>query len=45
MMMNNFRLWPWVSFVNFAFIPADLRVLVSNVVAVLWGYLMSKWCR
>ncbi|CAN0070718.1 unnamed protein product [Ectocarpus sp. 6 AP-2014] len=45
MMMNNFRLWPWVSFVNFAFIPADLRVLVSNFVAVLWGYLMSKWCR
>ncbi|CAN0482621.1 unnamed protein product [Laminaria digitata] len=45
MMVNNLKIWPWVSFVNFAFVPVNLRVLVSNVVAVFWGFLMSKWCR
>lgn len=45
MMFNNWMIWPWVSFANFAFVPVKLRVLVTNVFAVLWGYLMSKWCK
>eukprot|EP00904_Undaria_pinnatifida_P006335 jgi/Undpi1/2831/HiC_scaffold_14.g06208.m1 len=45
MMINNLKIWPWVGFVNFAFVPVNLRVLVSNVVAVFWGILMSKWCK
>ncbi|CBJ49285.1 conserved unknown protein [Ectocarpus siliculosus] len=45
MMVANCRVWPPVVFLNFAFVPPDLRVLVSNFVAVFWGYLLSKWCR
>ncbi|CAM9928162.1 unnamed protein product [Ectocarpus sp. 4 AP-2014] len=45
MMVANCKVWPPVVFLNFAFVPPDLRVLVSNFVAVFWGYLLSKWCR
>lgn len=44
MMVSNWRVWPWVAFANFAFVPVELRVLVTNVVAVFWGFLMSRWC-
>ncbi|CAM9964131.1 unnamed protein product [Ascophyllum nodosum] len=45
MMTQNLKLWPWVSFVNFRFVPAKFRVLLTNLVAVFWNYLMSQWCR
>lgn len=44
-MVKSLMLWPWVGFINFAFVPVDLRVLVNNVVAIFWGYHMSKWCK
>ncbi|CAN0409204.1 unnamed protein product [Pylaiella littoralis] len=45
MIISNAKLWPWVSFFNFSFVPMNLRVLVTNCVAVFWDYLMSKWCK
>jgi len=45
MMINNIKIWPGVMVFNLVFVPYNLRVLVSNFVAVLWGYLLSKWVR
>lgn len=45
MIINNAKLWPGVSLLNFGLVPKNLRVLVTNLVAVFWGYLMSKWVK
>lgn len=45
MIISNLKLWPVVGFLNFGLVPKDLRVLVTNFVAVFWGYLMSKWVK
>eukprot|EP00752_Nemacystus_decipiens_P018167 g16299.t1 len=45
MIINNAKLWPGVGLLNFGLVPKNLRVLVTNFVAVFWGYLMSKWVK
>lgn len=45
MIVNNAKLWPGVGLLNFGLVPKNLRVLVTNFVAVFWGYLMSKWVK
>ena len=37
----NFAVWPLVQFINFKFVPLDLRVLVVNVVALGWNCFLS----
>jgi hypothetical protein len=39
----QYRVWPLANWINFTHVPEPLRVLVSNLVAVLWNiYLCSK---
>ena len=38
---KNFMIWPWVQFVNFKYVPADLRVLVVNVISLGWNCNLS----
>ncbi|KAF1926246.1 uncharacterized protein M421DRAFT_102594 [Didymella exigua CBS 183.55] len=38
---KNFMVWPWVQFANFKYVPADLRVLVVNVVSLGWNCYLS----
>jgi len=38
---KNFMIWPWVQFVNFKYVPADLRVLVVNVISLGWNCYLS----
>ena len=38
---KNFMVWPWVPFVNFKYVPADLRVLVVNVISLGWNCYLS----
>ncbi|KIW08577.1 uncharacterized protein PV09_00541 [Verruconis gallopava] len=38
---KNWQVWPAVQFVNFAFVPLELRVLVVNVVSLGWNCYLS----
>eukprot|EP00898_Chlorokybus_atmophyticus_P003595 jgi/Chlat1/4236/Chrsp27S04313 len=37
---NGWRLWPIVAFINYKFMPLELRVLFINVVAIFWSTFM-----
>jgi protein Mpv17 len=39
-LIDNWKIWPFLMFVNFAFVPVKFRVLYSNIFGMLWvGYL------
>lgn len=41
--ISNYRLWPLTNYINFSYVPENLRVLVSNIVSVFWNaYLCTK---
>lgn len=41
--LNGWRLWPLTQFINQSFVPLDLRVLWSNMVALLWTtYMITR---
>ncbi|CAM9490485.1 unnamed protein product [Phaeothamnion confervicola] len=40
-MVANWKIWPLANFVNFAFVPLELRVLFANVVAIFWNAILS----
>ncbi|GJP53492.1 hypothetical protein CLOM_g12655 [Closterium sp. NIES-68] len=35
--INGWKVWPLVALINYKFIPFNLRVLFSNVVAIFWS--------
>lgn len=38
----GWKLWPWVSFVNFAFVKTvSMRTLIGSLAGVIWGVYMS----
>ncbi|CAM9650195.1 unnamed protein product [Discosporangium mesarthrocarpum] len=41
MLKMNWRIWPAANFINFSLVPPPLRVLFSNLVAVLWNIFLS----
>jgi peroxisomal membrane protein 2 len=38
--VNGWRLWPLAQFINQSFVPLELRVLWSNMVALIWTTFM-----
>lgn len=40
-LQTNFMVWPWVQFVNFKFVPLEMRVLLVNVVSLGWNCYLS----
>lgn len=36
-LLMQYRVWPLVTFIIFAYVPESLRVLAGNVVAVIWN--------
>ena len=42
-LMTNWMVWPLVNFISFSYVPPKLRVLVNNLVGVLWNaFLCAK---
>jgi len=40
-MISGWKLWPLVSLLNFTLVPVEKRVLVGNIVGLLWGVYLS----
>ncbi len=40
-MISSWKLWPFVAFANFAFVPVNRRVIVASVVGLFWGIYLS----
>ena len=38
---TSWHVWPFISFVNFMFIPNNMQVTFINVVSIFWGVYMS----
>lgn len=38
---KNLMVWPWVQFVNFKFVPMEMRVLVVNIISLGWNCYLS----
>ena len=41
MMINNWKIWPLASSINFWFMPVQYQVLFANVVGLFWNMIMS----
>ncbi|BDD61735.1 hypothetical protein MPDQ_001498 [Monascus purpureus] len=44
-MIAGFKLWPFVSLLNFTVVPADKRLLVGNLFGVVWAVYLSLMSR
>jgi hypothetical protein len=40
-MLAGFKLWPFVSILNFTVVPADKRLLVGSLFGVIWAVYLS----
>ena len=42
-LLTNYYFWPITNWISFTFVPIELRVLLNNVVGVLWNaFLCTK---
>jgi protein Mpv17 len=42
-LITNYYFWPAINWISFTFCPVQLRVLLNNVVGVLWNaFLCTK---
>lgn len=41
MLMANFKVWPVVNIINYALVPLEYRMLVSQTVNLFWGVYLS----
>lgn len=40
-MVAGFKLWPFVSILNFTIVPVDQRLLVGSILGVVWAVYLS----
>lgn len=40
-MLSSWKLWPLAQYINFNFVPSNLRVLFGNVVGFFWSIYLS----
>lgn len=40
LLVVQYKIWPLTNFVNFAYVPQNLRVLFSNLVSVFWNTIL-----
>ena len=40
--LMNWKFWPFVNYISFAYVPVHLRVLFSNVFSVLWNVFLCS---
>ena len=40
-LLTNWKVWPFVQFMNFTFIPVPYHMMIVNVVSVFWNTYMS----
>lgn len=40
-LINNWKVWPLAQTISFGFVPAELRLLWSNVVSLFWNIILS----
>ena len=43
LMINGWKLWPAVAFLNFTFVPVNRRIVVASVVGLFWGIYLSMF--
>ncbi|KAK5374828.1 hypothetical protein LTR20_001119 [Exophiala xenobiotica] len=41
LMINGWKLWPMVAFLNFVFVPVNHRIIVASIVGLFWGIYLS----
>ena len=43
LMINSWKVWPFVALINFTFVPVSRRVIVSSIVGLFWGIYLSMF--
>ncbi|KIX10379.1 uncharacterized protein Z518_01461 [Rhinocladiella mackenziei CBS 650.93] len=41
LMINGWKIWPLVAFMNFTIVPVNRRVIVGSIVGLFWGIYLS----
>jgi hypothetical protein len=43
LMINSWKVWPFVSLANFTLVPVSRRVIVGSIVGLFWGVYLSMF--
>ena len=43
LMINSWKVWPFVAILNFTFVPVHRRIIVGSVVGLFWGIYLSMF--
>jgi protein Mpv17 len=43
LMINSWKVWPFVALMNFTFVPVNRRVIVGAIVGLFWGIYLSMF--
>lgn len=43
LMINSWKVWPFVACANFVFVPVNRRVIVGSIVGLFWGIYLSMF--
>ncbi|KAJ9612197.1 hypothetical protein H2200_003794 [Cladophialophora chaetospira] len=41
LMINSWKVWPFVAMINFTFVPVGRRIIVASIVGLFWGTYLS----